>query len=60
MKGWMKIAISVTAVVVLAVTGYLAYPMNASQQSDNSIRFEKFGFAVLPGSQFTTTTGELS
>ena len=59
MKGWMKIAISVTAVVVLAVTGYLVYPMIASQQSDNSIRFEKFGLAVLPGSQFTTTTGEL-
>lgn len=59
MKGWMKIAISVTTVVVLAVTGYLVYPMIASQQSDNSIRFEKFGLAVLPGSQFTSTTGEL-
>ena len=59
MKGWMKITIGVTAVSLIGVIGYFVYPLIASQQSSNSIRFEKFGLAVLPGSQFTTTVGEL-
>ena len=59
MKRWQIAGLSAGLLSLLAVVGYFVYPMIASQQGENTIRFEKFGLAVLPGSQFTTTTGEL-
>ena len=59
MKRWVGAAIAVVVLIALAVGGYYLVPMLASQQSENTVQFEKFGLAVMPGQQFTTTVGEL-
>lgn len=59
MNRWVVIGSSVAGVLALGIGGYFLFPLITSNHSENTIRFEKFGLAVLPGSQYTTTTGEL-
>jgi len=59
MKRWMSISIAVIAPVILVAGGYFLYPMLVSSQEKSGVAFEKFGLAVMPGSKFQSTTGEL-
>lgn len=57
-----KALIALAVILGIALIGgiaYFLYPLIASNQSSNTIQFEKFGLAVMPGAQFRTSVGEL-
>lgn len=48
-----------TIVVILGISAVLFVPKLQKNQASNTLNFEKFGFAVMPGGQYRESIGEL-